>query len=46
MIRPYIDSDDASLASIRLSVAATGLNGDEQETALAILRTIQVVRND
>ena len=46
MIRPYIDSDDASLASIRLSVAATGLNGDEQETALAILRTIQVVKDD
>ena len=46
MIRPYIDSDDSSLASIRLSVAATGLNGDEQETALVILRTIQGVKDD
>lgn len=46
MIRPFIDGDDASAASMRLSVLATGLSGEQQEMALAILRTIQVVDTD
>ena len=32
--------------SIQMSVIGRGLDGDQQETVLAILRTIQLVRND
>ena len=48
MIHPFYDGPEAGYYTkfIKMSVLGKGLDGDQQDLVLAILRTIQVVRND